>query len=53
MIEMLTMKLKDKKQQKKLDYEFIIVNPDGKDSDIYVEIGKIYNDIIESTKKSI
>ena len=36
-----------------LHYEFITINPDEKDFDIYVEIGKIYNHIIESTRKSL
>ena len=37
--------------EKKLDCEFIRINPDGKDFDVYVEIGKIYNHIKESNKK--
>ena len=35
----------------KLYFKFIRTNPDGKDFDVYVESGKIYNGIIESTRK--
>ena len=45
-----------KKKEKKLmqndtGCKFIRINPDTEDYDICVEIGKIYNHIIESTKK--
>ena len=38
-------------ETRKIDWEFIKVNPDEKDFHEYVEIGKIYNHIIESTEK--
>ena len=34
-----------------LDCEFIRINPEEKEFDVYVEIGKIYNHIIKSSKK--
>ena len=37
--------------EKELDCEYIRINPDGKEFDIYLEIGKIYNHIKESNKK--
>ena len=39
--------------EKKLDCEFIRINPDGKYFDIHIEIGKIYNHIKESNEKSL
>ena len=36
--------------EKELGCEFIRINPDRKDYDGYVEIGKIYNHVIKSTK---
>ena len=50
------MKKKEIARQKaieELHYKFIRINSDEKDFDIYVEIGKISNQIIESTKKSL
>ena len=47
-----TEKNKDKKRQNDLKeylkFEFIRINPDRKEFDIHVEIGKIYNHINES-----
>ena len=37
--------------ENEVDCEFIGINPDRKDFDIYIEIGKIYNHISESNKK--
>ena len=42
---------REKTMKEHLDYEFFRINPDGKDFNIYVGIGKIHNHIIESTKK--
>ena len=39
--------------EKELDCEYIRIIPDGKDFDVYVEIGKIHNDIKESNEKLI
>ena len=39
--------------EKELDCEYIRIIPDGKDFDVYVEIGKIHNHIKESNKKLI
>ena len=39
--------------EKELNCEFIIINTVGEDFDMYVEIGKIYNYIDKSTKKSL
>ena len=47
---------KDKERQKameKLQYEYIRINPDKDGFDMYVEIVKIYDHIIKSTKKSL
>ena len=41
------------KVTEELHYKFIRTNPDEKDFDIYVEIGKIYNHITESTRKPL
>ena len=38
--------------KKELGWEFIRINPDKKDFDTDVEIGKKYNHFIKSTKKS-
>ena len=53
--------LKDKNQKKEVEKEnaikehphckFIRINPDGKDFDRYVEIGKIFNQINRSSEK--
>ena len=43
----------ESKIKSKLDFSFIRINPDGIDFDIFVEIGKIFNDINESTEKSL
>ena len=37
--------------EKEIDCEFIRINPDGKDFDVYLETGKIYNHIKESNEK--
>ena len=37
--------------EKELGCKFIRINPDAENYDIFVEIGKIQNNIIESTKK--
>ena len=45
-------KMKEKKKQKKeLGCKFVRINPDAENYDIFVEINKIQNYIIESTKK--
>ena len=36
-----------------LDCKFIRINPDEKDFDMYVEIGKIYNHVNRSSEKSL
>ena len=46
-------KWKRRKNKKKLGCKSIRINPDAKNYDIFVEIGKIQNHIIESTKKSL
>ena len=43
-------KKRQKAIEKGLGCEFIIINLDKKDFDIYVEIGKIYNRISESNE---
>ena len=44
--------MKDKKKIKKqLGCKFARINHDAENNDIFVEIGKIQNHIIESTKK--
>ena len=53
--------LKDKNQKKEVEKEnaikehphceFIRINPDGKDFDRYIEIGKIFNQINRSSEK--
>ena len=49
-----TKKLKYKKiVEKDLDCKFIRINSDEKDFDVYVEIGKMYNYNIRSSKKSL
>ena len=49
-----TKKLKCKKiVEKDLDCKFIRINSDEKDFDVYVEIGKMYNYNIRSSKKSL
>ena len=42
---------RQKAMENEVDCEFIRINPDRKDFDIYIEIGKIYNRISESNKK--
>ena len=42
---------RQKAMEKELDCEYIRINPDGKEFNIYIEIGKIYNHIKESNKK--
>ena len=44
---------REEKIKKELGCKFIRINPDAKNYDIFVEIGKIQNHIIESTKKSL
>ena len=44
---------REKVLKEKLGCEIIRVSPDEKDFGMYVEIGKIYNCIIKSTKKSL
>ena len=44
-------KQKKKLKKKELGCKFIRINPDAKNYDIFVEIGKMQNYIIESTKK--
>ena len=39
--------------EKELGCKFIRINPDAKNYDIFIEIGKIHNHIIESTKDNI
>ena len=44
---------RQEKIKKELGCKFITINPDAKSYDIFIEIGKIQNHIIESTKKSL
>ena len=37
--------------EKELKCKFIRINPDVENYDTFVEIGKIYNQVIESTKE--
>ena len=46
-------KLKDKKLQKKIVCKVIRINPDEKDFDMDIEIGRIYNHIKKSSEKSL
>ena len=42
---------REEKIKKELGCKFIRISPDTENYDIFVEIGKIQNDIIKSTKK--
>ena len=44
---------KEKAIKDHLDCEFIRINPDEKDFDMYVEVSKIHNHIKQSSKKSL
>ena len=45
-------KKKEKEIEQKLNCEFIRTNPDQKDFDIYMEIDRIYDQIIETKEKT-
>ena len=51
MIEILTMKYKEKKIRKELGCEFIRINPDEQNVDIFKAINKIHRHIKKITKK--
>ena len=51
MIEILIMKYKEKKIRKELGCEFIRINPDEQNFDIFKAINKIHRHIKKTTKK--
>ena len=53
MIEILTMKYKEKKIQKELGCDFIRINPDEQNFDIFKAINKIHRHIKKLLKKSL